>query len=83
MPAPQVWDLTETWKFVRTMKNISRKLASLLSRVGIFTGMALATAAHAVNDLPGGPAVNQLNLGPAASKIAEWQHGLHWFMLIL
>ena len=83
MPAPQVWDLTETWKFVRTMKNISRKLASLLSRVGIFTGMALATAAHAVNDLPGGPAVNQLKLGPAASKIAEWQHGLHWFMLIL
>jgi len=65
------------------MKNISRKLASLLSRGGIFTGMALATAAHAVNDLPGGPAVNQLNLGPAASKIAEAQHGLHWFMLIL
>jgi cytochrome c oxidase subunit 2 len=65
------------------MKNISRKLASLLSRAGIFTGMALATAAHAVNDLPGGPAVNQLNLGPAVSKIAEWQHGLHWFMLIL
>ena len=82
-PGPKVWDLTETWKFVSTMKNISRKLASLLSRVGIFTGMALATAAHAVNDLPGGPAVNQLNLGPAASKIAEWQHGLHWFMLIL
>ena len=78
-----MWDLTETWKFVRTMKNISRKLASLLSRAGIFTGMALATAAHAVNDVPGGPAVNQLNLGPAASKIAEWQHGLHWFMLIL
>jgi len=78
-----VWDLTETWKFVRTMKNISRKLASLLSRVGIFTGMALATAAYAVNDLPGGPAVRQLNLHPAASKIAEWQHGLHWFMLIL
>jgi len=74
---------TETWKFVRTMKNISRKLASLLSRAGIFTGMALATAAHAVNDLVGGPAVNQLNLGPAASKIAEAQHGLHWFMLIL
>ena len=82
-PGPKVWDLTETWKFVRTMKNISRKLASLLSRAGIFTGMALATAAHAVNDLPGGPAVNQLNLGPAASKIAEAQHGLHWFMLIL
>ena len=74
---------TETWKFVKTMKNISGKLASLLSRAGIFTGMALATAAHAVNDLPGGPAVNQLNLHPAVSKIAEAQHGLHWFMLIL
>jgi len=68
---------------LRTMKNISGKLASLLSRAGIFTGMALATAAHAVNDLPGGPAVNQLNLHPAVSKIAEAQHGLHWFMLIL
>ncbi len=65
------------------MKNISRKLASLLSRAGIFTGLVLSSAAHAVNDLPGGPAVNQLNLGPAVSKIAEWQHGLHWFMLIL
>jgi len=74
---------TETWKFVRTMKNISGKLAALLSRLGIFTGMALATAAHAVNDLQGGPAVNQLNLGPAASKIADAQHDLHWMMLIL
>ena len=65
------------------MKIISRTLASLLSRVGILTGLALSTAAHAVNDLPGGPAVNQLNLHPAASKIAEAQHGLHWFLLIL
>jgi len=65
------------------MKNISGKLAALLSRLGIFTGMALATAAHAVNDLQGGPAVNQLNLGPAASKIADAQHDLHWMMLIL
>ena len=28
-------------------------------------------AAHAVNDLPGGPAVNQLNFAPPATKIAE------------
>jgi cytochrome c oxidase subunit 2 len=65
------------------MKIISTTLASLLSRVGILTGLALSTAAHAVNDLPGGPAVNQLNLHPAASKIAEAQQGLHWFLLIL
>ena len=65
------------------MKNISNQLASLLSRVGIFVGAWAITAAYAVNDLPGGPAVNQLNLHPAATKIAEEQQWLHWFMLIL
>jgi cytochrome c oxidase subunit 2 len=40
-------------------------------------------AAWATNDLPGGPAVNQLNLHPAATQIAEQQHFLHWFMLIV
>jgi len=65
------------------MKNISNQLASMLSRVGIFAGAWLATAAYAVNDLPGGPAVNQLNFAPPATKIAEEQHWLHWFMLII
>ncbi len=65
------------------MKIISSKLASQLSRVGVLSATLLATAAHAVNDLPGGPAVRQLNLHPAASKIAEAQHGLHWFLLII
>ncbi|MCE2780940.1 cytochrome c oxidase subunit II [Limnohabitans sp.] len=65
------------------MKNMSNQLASLLSRAGIFAGAWVATAAHAVNDLPGGPAVNQLNLHPAVTKIAEEQQWLHWFMLIL
>ena len=74
---------TVSWKLVRTMKNISNQLASLLSRAGIFAGAWAATAAYAVNDLPGGPAVNQLNLHPAATKIAEEQQWLHWFMLII
>src|SRR5688572_28713987 len=43
---------------------------------------AVAGAAHAVNDLPGGPAVRQLNLHPAATQIAVEQAWLHWFMLI-
>ncbi|WP_342129530.1 cytochrome c oxidase subunit II [Hydrogenophaga sp. OTU3427] len=46
-------------------------------------GAWISTAAHAVNDLPGGPAVNQLNFAPAVTKIAEEQHWLHWFMMIL
>ncbi len=41
------------------------------------------TAAWAVNDLPGGPAVRQLNLHPPVTKIAEEQVWLHWFMLII
>lgn len=36
-----------------------------------------------VNDLPGGPAVNQLNFHPPVTKIAEAQHWLHWFMMII
>ena len=65
------------------MKSISNKLASMLSQAGIWTGAWAATAAYAVNDLPGGPAVNQLNLHPAATKIAEEQHWLHWMMMII
>ena len=42
-----------------------------------------AQAANAVNDLPGGPAVNQLNLHPPVTQIAEQQQWLHWVMLII
>jgi cytochrome c oxidase subunit 2 len=59
------------------MKSISNKLASLLLALGV-----LSPAAHAVNDLPGGPAVRQLNLHAAATRIAVEQAWLHWFMLI-
>ncbi|MBX3588944.1 MAG: cytochrome c oxidase subunit II [Ramlibacter sp.] len=65
------------------MKSISSKLASLLLNLGLATGAWFSTAAWAVNDLPGGPAVRQLNLPPAVTRIAEEQHWLHWFMMIL
>jgi cytochrome c oxidase subunit 2 len=71
------------------MKMMHNKLASLRSRVGqigrigIAAGAWFSSAAFAVNDLPGGPAVRQLNLGPAVTKIAEEQQWLHWFMLIM
>jgi cytochrome c oxidase subunit 2 len=42
-----------------------------------------ATAGARVNDLPGGPAVNQLNFAPAVTRIAEEQHWLHWFMMAI
>ncbi|MBU0587602.1 MAG: cytochrome c oxidase subunit II [Gammaproteobacteria bacterium] len=62
------------------MKKISTKLASLLLFAGAWLG---TTAAHAVNDLPGGPSVRQLNLPTGVTKIAEELAWLHWFMLIL
>jgi cytochrome c oxidase subunit 2 len=61
------------------MKSISSKLASLVTMAGVW----VATAAHAVQDLPGGPAVNQLNLHPAVTRIAQEQQYLHWMMLII
>ncbi|MDP1901654.1 MAG: cytochrome c oxidase subunit II [Rubrivivax sp.] len=56
--------------------HLSRPLATL--------GATLASgAAWAVNDLPGGPAVRQLNLHAPVTKIAEQQHWLHNFMLVV
>ena len=46
-------------------------------------GLAHATLALAVNDMPGGPAVRHLNFPPAATKIMEEIHWLHWLMLVI
>lgn len=54
-----------------------------LRLLGASASAWLSTAAYAVKDLPGGPAVNQLNFHPPVTKIAEEQHWLHWFMLII
>jgi len=40
-----------------------------------------ASIAAAVADMPGGPRVNQLNLTAPATRIAEDQHWIHWFVL--
>ena len=61
------------------MNNIYKKFEK--ASVALFA-MA-STMAWAVNDLPGGPAVRQLNLHPPVTKIAEEQVWLHWFMLII
>ena len=59
--------------------NLFQKLASGL----LFAASWASTAAWAVNDLPGGPGVRQLNLQAGATKIAQEQGWLHWFMLII
>jgi cytochrome c oxidase subunit 2 len=59
------------------MKSISKIAAHAAAAAGLWSG-----AAHAVEDLPGGPAVRQLNLHAAATRIAAEVSWLHWFMLI-
>ena len=46
-------------------------------------GAAFSGSAWAVGDLAGGPAVRQLNLPVGVTKVAEEQHLLHNWMLIL
>ena len=68
--------------------NALSNAASALRRQAMATGLGLAatlytTAALAVNDLPGGPAVNQLDLHPPVTRIAAEQQWLHYFMLVI
>ena len=65
------------------MKSILGRLAYPVLVACAWSSTAAFTAARATNDLPGGPAVNQLNLHPPVTKIAEDQAWLHWFMLIV
>ena len=67
-------------------KTMSKMLRLVTQYAGAFLGFVgawISTAAYAVNDLPGGPAVHQLNLHPAVTKIAEEQHWLHWFVMLI
>ncbi len=82
------WRSSDEWFAVRSffLSNLKMKMKNLiqkLSMAGLVSGAWLSQAAWAVNDLAGGPAVLQLNLQPAATKIAAEQAWLHWFMLII
>ena len=65
------------------MKRIQNSLTTVLQTAGVWATTTAFSTAYAVNDLPGGPAVRQWNLHPAVTKIAEEQHWLHNFMMIL
>jgi cytochrome c oxidase subunit 2 len=54
------------------------------SQFGLAAAAALTTtAALAVNDLPGGPKVNQLDLPGGATKMASDIQGLHYLLLVI
>ncbi len=54
-----------------------------VSKLGVIGSALASAAAWAVNDLPGGPGVKQLDLPPAATKIAAAQSDLHYMMLYI
>ena len=68
----------------QSLRSRLKALRATTTAAALGAGVWLEVAAQqAVNDLPGGPAVNQLNFHPPVTKIAEEQHWLHWFMLII
>jgi cytochrome c oxidase subunit II len=72
------------------MKMTTTSLAAWQQR-GAHLGLALSAllatglshAQQAVNDLPGGPAVRQLDLHPPVTGIAQQQQSLHYIVLII
>ena len=66
-----------------SMRNKLSALRSAATGLMLGAGAWTAVVAQQVNDLPGGPAVNQLNFAPPVTRIAEEQHWLHWFMMAI
>jgi cytochrome c oxidase subunit 2 len=68
------------------MMKMDHHFATLARRAALalaaLSGTSAAVAA-AVNDLPGGPAVNQLNLHPAVTRIAADVSSLHIAMMVI
>jgi len=62
------------------MKSICVKAWQAFVGLGLLASTKLSMA---TNDLPGGPAVHQLDFHPAVTKIAEEQHWLHNFTMII
>jgi cytochrome c oxidase subunit II len=61
-----------------------KKLMTLIARTCVALSAATAaTAALAVNNLPGGPAVNQIDLHPPVTKLAGEIQWLHNYIMII
>jgi len=61
-------------------RSLTQRCTQLLLGLGVMLTSGLA---QAVNDLPGGPKVNQLNLHEPVTQIGVQQHFLHNFMLVV
>ena len=73
--------MSTTKKTLHSLRHRWTSLRNAGSMLALGAGAWVSAAAQQVKDLPGGPAVNQLNFAPPATRIAEEQHWLHWFMM--
>ncbi len=75
--------MSTTKKTVQSLRTRWHSLRDAATLLALGAGAWTSALAQKVNDLPGGPAVNQLNFAPPVTKIAEEQHWLHWFMMAI
>ena len=75
--------MSTTNKKVHSLRNRWTTIRAVATTLALSAGAWSTVAAQAVKDLAGGPAVNQLNFHPPVTRIAEEQHWLHWFMMVL
>jgi cytochrome c oxidase subunit II len=69
---------------MKTMNSVICTAGRRVAELSLTVSALLAShAAVAVGNLPGGPAVNQLDLHPPITDIAADQRGLHYFMLVV
>jgi len=69
---------------MKTMKALWLGWIERAGQLGLVLATVLTTqVAMAVNSLPGGPAVNQLDMHPPVTAIAREQQWLHYFMMII
>jgi cytochrome c oxidase subunit II len=74
----------DAFKKLRLLIEIKMNLLGNAMRALLLTLAAMSTGAVFANqDMPGGPAVNQLNFPVAATKIMAEIHWLHWMMLVI
>ncbi len=66
---------------MKTMTSLWQRLSQRSLALAALLASHAAVAADAVKDLPGGPAVRQLDLHPPVTRIAEDQQSLHYIVL--
>jgi cytochrome c oxidase subunit 2 len=74
----------DAFKKLRLLIEIKMNLLGKAVRALLLTLASISTGTVFANqDMPGGPAVNQLNFPVAATKIMAEIHWLHWMMLVI